>query len=154
MFVYTGKKLSDFESNLPPNSKLSPSSMHPPPPPPTGHHQYGHSPNSLYNRTGLQSHPNPLMPLTMMAKGQSSPNNSNVTSSNSSSNSSSSGSSSNNLLSPVLFSPLSASSAEASHYKRKLGLTTGPSEASEVPSSVGNESGMFFYTFFGLCNIV
>lgn len=142
----------------PPSSKLSPNSMHPPLPP----SHLGHSPNS-YRSSGQH----PLIPMSMLAKGRSSPNNNNnggnnnsnpiVSSSNSaSSNSSSSVSSNSQLLSPILFSPLSASSAasEVAHYKRKLGQLTsgagGPSEASEVPSanstSVGSDSGKWTYS--------
>lgn len=123
--------------------------MHPPPPP--NHHLQSHSPtsNGLYSRnvTGqpVGQHSNPLMPLTMMAKGQSSPN-TGANASASGNNSSNSSSGSAGLLSPILFSPLSASSASDSAYKRKLALLTGPNEASEVPnnsnSAAHSDSGM------------
>lgn len=141
----------DFDPSFPtppPTSKLSPSSMHPPPPP--NQHLQSHSPtsNGAYarNATGqaVGQHSNPLMPLTMMAKGQSSPNTGGNASSGNNSSNSSSGSA--GLLSPILFSPLSASSASDSAYKRKLALLTGPNEASEVPNNSNNagnsDSGM------------
>ena len=152
-----GKKLVDFDPTFPtppPTSKLSPTSMHPPAPP-SHHHLQGHSPtsNGLYSRnpggqTVGQVHSNPLMPLTMMAKGQSSPNGgANGPHSSSNNNSSNSSSGSAGLLSPILFSPLSASSVSDVAYKRKLGLLAGPNEASDVPNSntAGNsDSGRFF----------
>ena len=94
----------------------------------------------------MSQHANPLMPLTMLAKGQSSPNAAVSSSVNATSNTSST---SSNLLSPILFSPLSASSATDAAYKRKLGLPTGPNEASEVPNantgSLGADSGKFYF---------
>lgn len=143
----------DFDPTFPtppPTSKLSPSSMHPPPPP--NQHLQSHSPpsNGVYSRNSsgqsVGQHSNPLMPLTMMAKGQSSPNAGVNASASSGNNSSNSSSGSAGLLSPILFSPLSASSASDSAYKRKLALLTGPNEASEVPNNSNNagnsDSGM------------